>query len=110
MSKSKKSYTDLQLEIDRLLSQQESLKGEKLDVFLNEFRKSFRSKKFQDIVVNTDNKKLRMVAKYVVDNFETLVNMESGENVHQVSKKPVVKTPVTAPYTPCNNITDIPLE
>lgn len=84
MAKAKKSYSDLQAEIDKLLKQQEALKGEKLDVFIKEFQK----KDFQEKLLNVDDKVLKQVAKSIVKNFESLVEKASVLEQKQALSQP----------------------
>ena len=91
MSKSKKSYSDQQSEINKLLAQQEAMKGDKLEIVLNEFRKAFKTKKFQEMLCNTDDAILKKSAKKVVDSFENVIN-------NQIEReKAVPQQPVSAP-------------
>ena len=73
MAKAKKSYSDIQAEINKLLKQQEDLKTEKLNVFIKEFQKDSFQKKLLDV----DDKVLKQVAKSIVENFESLVEKVS---------------------------------
>lgn len=73
MAKAKKSYSDLQAEINELFKQQEALKAEKLNVFIKEFQKD----SFPEKLVNVNDKVLKQVAKSIVKNFESLVEKVS---------------------------------
>lgn len=90
MAKAKKSYSDLQAEIDKLLKQQEALKDEKLDVFIKEFQK----KDFQEKLLNVDDKVLKQVAKSIVKNFDSMVSQ-----VKNTEKQPALSQPTSQQNT-----------
>lgn len=84
MAKAKKSYSDLQADIEKLFALQDALKAEKLNVFIKEFQK----KDFQEKLVNVDDKVLKQVAKSIVENFESLVEKVSVREQKQALSQP----------------------
>lgn len=65
-----KSYDALQAEIEKLVSQQEQMKDQKLEVILETFRKEFKKKDFQRSVLNTEDAVLKETVKFFVNNFD----------------------------------------
>lgn len=84
MAKAKKSYSDIQAGIEKLLAQKEALKAEKLNVFIKEFQKD----DFQKKLLNVDDKVLKRVAKSIVENFESLVEKVSVPEQKQALSQP----------------------
>lgn len=79
MSRSKKSYTDLQAQMQKLLEEQENMKNEKLDIFLNMFRKEFKKKSFQELLVHTDDDVLKEAAKNIINGMPSIINRAEGQ-------------------------------
>ena len=84
MARAKKSYSDIQAEINKLLKQQEDLKAEKLNVFIREFQKD----SFPEKLLNVDDKVLKQVAKSIVEDFESLVEKVSVLKQKQALSQP----------------------
>ena len=69
MARAKKSYSDLQAEINKLIAQQDELKKEQLEVFL----KKFKTDAFKDKVLKIDAAVLKKVAQNMYDGFDNMV-------------------------------------
>ena len=70
MGKQKKSFDDLQAQIEKLVAQQEAMKDDKLNVLLETFKREFdKNKSFQQQVLKADNAVLKEVAILVIRNF-----------------------------------------
>lgn len=79
MAKARKSYNDLEQEIQKLLAQQEALKDEQLEIFL----KKFKTEKFKKKLLTIDPVVLKKVAETFISSFDNVVSntqrqMEAG--------------------------------
>lgn len=94
MSKSKKTYTDLQRDIAKLIEQAEGLKGQKLDVITSAFEKEFKKKAFQEKVIFADDAVLKKAVKDIVSNFDSILSKAKTELDAETQKSQNATTPV----------------
>ncbi len=94
MSKSKKTYTDLQRDIARLIEQADALKGQKLDVITTAFEKEFKKKAFQEKVVSADDAVLKKAVKDIVSNFDSILLKAKTELDAETQKSQNATTPI----------------
>lgn len=94
MSKSKKTYTDLQRDIAKLIEQADALKGQKLDVITTAFEKEFKKKSFQEKVVSADDAVLKKAVKDIVSNFDSILSKAKTELDAEAQKSQNATTPI----------------
>lgn len=75
----KKNYNDLIKEVQLLLKQADAIKGEKLEIFFNEFQKEFKKKAFQERLISCDDAVLKHIAQNIIVNFSELAEKANSE-------------------------------
>ena len=91
MSTKKKSYNDLQAEIERLLAEQKALGDSQLEIFL----KKFQNDAFKKEISKIEPAVLKKVADYIVKNFDNIVESTEKEiTVNKVKNVPVTPEPI----------------
>jgi len=104
MSTKKKSYDDLQAEIERLLAEQKALGDAQLEIFLKKFQNDAFKKKISKI----EPAVLKKVADNIVKNFDNMV--ESAEReiaVNKAKKVSVTPEPIDNIVPKNDNITGV---
>lgn len=95
MPRAKKSYNDLMTEVEKLLSQAEELKVDKLAIITKAFENEFKKKSFQDKVLKTDDAILKSAVKSILGDFDKYIARAEREAfVERESCVNHVQTPV----------------
>ncbi len=103
-TKKKKSYNDLQAEIERLLAEQKAIGDSQLEIFLKKFQNDDFKKKISKI----EPAVLKKVADYIVKNFDNIVESTEKEiAVNKVKNVPVTPEPIDNTVPKNDNFTGV---
>ena len=75
MAGKRKTYHELEAEIERLVAQKEGMKDDKLNVLLDTFKREFsKNKTFQNQLIKTDDAILKEMVFFLICNYENYAN------------------------------------